>query len=416
MLRSMLSLLRQVIRKLIARRQLDAYCLLRALNQHPQERCDPTTLLKNVADIMRWGLQPTKYIIWLRQDPLAQNDPLLIWIGTKPPSFLTETKYEYCVHESTLPSSALKDVPLRTAFIEAGITLVTPVINRREVIGWLGIGPSRRGQLYSAETCRFLEILAHEVAMALQAMRLEAELERSVTQLRQAYQRLIQTQEDERCRLAGVLHDETLQQLADLSVRLGLLRHQHDVEPSDWDDLQRRLARADRRLREIVRGIHPAILSDLGLIEAVIALFEASPFNQVKSSVHIELGVMGFNEQRLPDQELELALYRFTQNALFNALAHGHPSRIEVIFNWGTDAVEVQIKDDGCGTNITVEAAARAGHFGLLTMRERIEAFGGKFVLSSKRGQGTQVIGCVPLTRATPAPGHVAYYTFECPL
>jgi signal transduction histidine kinase len=62
---------------------------------------------------------------------------------------------------------------------------------------------------------------------------------------------------------------------------------------------------------------------------------------------------------------------------------------------------------------ITIEEAVQAGHFGLLTMRERIKAVGGEFRLVSGPGQGTQVLGCVPLTTPSPAPDHVEQYTIE---
>jgi signal transduction histidine kinase len=75
--------------------------------------------------------------------------------------------------------------------------------------------------------------------------------------------------------------------------------------------------------------------------------------------------------------------------------------------------VEVQVKDDGCGMTTTIEEATRAGHFGLLTMRERIEALGGNFVASSTPGRGTQMIGRVPVTSPSPAPGQIDRYTFD---
>ncbi|HXV43302.1 MAG TPA: ATP-binding protein [Anaerolineae bacterium] len=234
-----------------------------------------------------------------------------------------------------------------------------------------------------------------------------------MSQLRRAYQQIIQAQENERRQLAERLHDETLQHLADLSVRMGLLRNQSQIKPADLDDLQKRLARTDRCLREIIRGMHPAVLVDLGLIEAVIAFLEALPLTQPTVPLRIELGVIGFNEQRLPDQQLELALYRFTQNAIMNALTHGKPSYIRVGIKWGLDAVEVRVEDNGCGLATTIEEAVRAGHFGLLTMRERIGALGGRFTASSAPGQGTQVSGRIPLSMPSPAWGQVDHYTFE---
>ncbi len=410
----MLSTPSRARRQFLFRQRPGVHRLLCALNQQIQEASEPATLLESIAAAARWALNPTGCLIWLRQDPFYEHSPA--WIGPKPPPELADCNYEACTQQSVLPVARLKDNLLRTTFLEAGMSLVTLMSYQGEVIGWLGIGPPRRAQAYSIEKQIFLEVLACQAAMAIHNLRLQTKLESSVTQLRRAYQQIIQAQENERRQLAETIHDETLQHLADLSVRLGLLRSQSKVKPTALDDLQTRLARADRGLRGVVRGVHPAVLSDLGLIEAVIAFLETTPLDHSRSSIRpirVELCVTGFKEQRLPDQKLELALYRFTQNATANALTHGKPDHIKVEFNWDSDSVEVRVTDDGCGMSITVEEAVRAGHFGLLTIRERIETLAGSFVLSSEPGQGTQLIGRVPLTAPSPAPGQVDIYTFE---
>ncbi len=411
----MLSTSRKEARQFFFRKQSGVHYLLRALNQQIQEASGATALLESIAATVRRALNPTDCLIWLRQNPFEPDKHIPAWIGFRPPAGLANRNYQPCVQPGVLPVAGLEDSLARVALLEANMNIVTLINYRKEVIGWLGVGPPRRGQIYSAAERTFLEVLAFQSAVTIHNLRLQIKLESSVTQLRRAYQQIIQAQEKERCQLAGTLHDETLQHLADLSVRLGLLRSQSQITPADLDDLQTRLAGADRRLREVVRGVHPAVLSDLGLVEAVIAFLETVPFNHVRAAiepVRIELHVTGFNEQRLPDQNLELALYRFIQNATANALAHGKPSHIKIEFNWNLDSVEVRVTDDGCGMDTTVEEAARAGHFGLLTMRERVETFDGRFVLVSRPGQGTQVTGCVPLTALSPAPGQVDIYTF----
>jgi signal transduction histidine kinase len=221
------------------------------------------------------------------------------------------------------------------------------------------------------------------------------------------------TQEAERRQLAEALHDETLQHLSDLSVRLGLLRTRQRAEPADLEDLQMRLAQADQRLREIVRGLHPSVLSDLGLIEAIIAFFETVSLSTLTTSVQIELQIEGFGSQRLPDQGVELTLFRFVQNAATNALVHGLAERIVVLFTWGQDCIEVRVEDDGRGMKTTLAEAVRSGHFGLLSMRERIMAHGGAFHLASTPGQGTRIAGWIPLATASPEPAHIERYTFQ---
>ena len=219
----------------------------------------------------------------------------------------------------------------------------------------------------------------------------------SLTQLRQAYQHLLQNQEAEKRALAHELHDETLQQLADISVRIGLMKTQHTADIASLDDLQARLAHADYRLREIVRGVHPAVLVDLGLVEAIISFLESLTIDVQSRSIRIMLSISGFGQDRLPDQAIELTLYRFVQNAVANALRHAQPEHIDIKLIWRTERIEAYISDDGCGMQQCLSDAIRAGRFGLLSMRERVLNHGGTFDLNTASGEGTQVIGSIPL-------------------
>lgn len=388
--------------------------LLCALNQQIQASSDLTALLESVVAAVCEALNPKGCLIWLRADPDGSDGRITRWSGGRPPAYLLESGYEPHFLGNISAVAGLKDTLLRTALLEAGMCLVIPLIYQEQsLIGWLGVGPLQPGHRYSPEKQCFLEILGFQAALAIQSLRFKTDLESSVFQLRRAYQQSIQTQENERRQLAEALHDETLQHLADISVRLGLLRSRAEIRPADLEDVQARLAKADRYLREMVRGVHPAILSDLGLIEAVIAFLETLTLNHCPVAVRVELRVCGFGEQRLPDQNLELALYRFMQNGVVNALTHARPDYIRVELVWGQGTVEVQVKDDGCGLNTTIEEAARAGHFGLLSMRERIEALGGNFAAASTPGRGTQMIGRIPLTVSSPAPEQVERYVFD---
>lgn len=372
------------------------------------------TLLEIMADSLRQIVDPTSLTIWLRQEMFKMEPPSLLWIGRRPPPFIDTLDDRTCYPSSLCRVSRLKNSAFKAALQQAGIVLVEPIMAYGECLGWLGLGPPRYGSGYSVAKQNLVESVVCQSALALSNRRLQTELKSSVTQLRRAYQQIIQTQENERRQLAETLHDETLQHLADVSVRLGLLIRENASCPCPitLNDIQTRLAKTDRSLRELVRGVHPAVLSDLGLVEAVIAYLESLPSNNAASTPRIELIVTGFSQERLPDARIELTLYRFIQNATANALTHGRPQQININLWWDSASVGVTIKDDGCGTITTVEAAARAGHFGLLTMRERIEAFAGVFSFCSERGQGAHVTGRIPVGVSSPAPGLVERFIF----
>ena len=392
----------------------DSVTLLRSLAQPFPATDEPATLIEDIAARIRQTLRPTRCVIWLFTDADEGDYPTVAWIGARPPPEVscrqTNARPE---KPGVRPVSCLAGGPLQVACVEAGLSLVTPLLAQGELAGWLGVGPAKHGRAYPPEICYFLEVLADRVAAHLHTERLRQRLGRSVWELRRAYRQVIKAQEQERCLLAGLLHDETLQHLADLSVRLGLLRSRPETDPAGLVDLQQRVARTDRRLREIVRGVHPAILTDLGLVEAVIAFLETVALQPQGPLPRITLTIEGFGEARLPEAGLELALYRVAQNAVTNALKHGQPSQLDLHLGWGDKVVELRVQDDGFGTEMTIEAAARAGHFGLLTMRERIEAFGGTFALHSERGSGVRVVAVVLVSLPTPAPRQIERYVID---
>lgn len=404
----------QAIWPFFSRKRFQVHPLLRALKNHPPKKgAEVRYLLQSIVDAADQTLRPTCCFIWLRKAEFTEGEGIPAQVRLNPLADLADECDELPIEVGVWSVLDLKKRHLRATLLEAGVKLVVPLSYQETVIGWLGLGRPRRGRGYNADEETFLEILAHQGATAIYAIWLRTKVADYMMLLRQAYRQTIQTQEAERRQLSETLHDETLQHLADISVRLGLLHNGNKVDLADLDDLRLRLANADRRLREIVRGLHPAVLSDLGLVEAVITFFEGISLNICKSPVKVELLVVGFDGQRLPDQELELTLYRFVQNATTNALTHANPDTIQVIFDWGVDSVEVLVKDNGCGMRTSLEEAVRTGHFGLLSMRERIEAQGGTFRLSSTPNRGTQVTGCIPLSVPAPALEQTERYILE---
>jgi len=383
------------------------------LNRRIQAATDVKSLLSSLIELVKAVLKPGYCFIWLRREMIPGDWSAQTLARFQAPACLCGHVEADWLKPGTRSVANMNRGVLRTALIEARAYLVTPIIYQNTVLGWLGLGQPEQGSTYDSGQSVFLELLADQGGQALYCFWLETNLAAHVELLQQAYCQAIQTQETERRQLAENLHDETLQHLADISVRLGLIRSQKQGEPAALADLHNRVYNADRRLREIVRGMHPAILSDLGLIDAIIAFFESVPLMNGATTVSVLLVARGFGPCRLPDQGLELALYRFVQNAACNALSHAHPKQIRVRLCWDAEAVEVAVDDDGCGMRQTLEEAVRAGHFGLLSMRERIKAHSGSFYLYSQPGGGTLVRGRVALPTPSPAPQAVDRYLFE---
>jgi signal transduction histidine kinase len=200
---------------------------------------------------------------------------------------------------------------------------------------------------------------------------------------------LVAAADRERRRLERDLHDGAQQRLVSLSVQLRLLASR--IAPgSEAEQLlagaRNELAASLRELRDLARGIHPAILSDRGLPAALEALAARAP---LRVGLHVELN------GRAPEP-VELAAYYLVSEALTNTLKHSNATSAAVsVVRRGTRLV-VEVADDGAG------GADRDSGFGLRGLSDRLEALGGQLEISSPPGTGTTLRAEIPLELAHP--------------
>ncbi|MCW3015055.1 MAG: histidine kinase [Solirubrobacterales bacterium] len=197
--------------------------------------------------------------------------------------------------------------------------------------------------------------------------------------------RIVASADEARRQIERDLHDGTQQQLVTLALEL---RAANAMEPPDMDELRAQLARTERglgealeELREISRGIHPAILSRGGLERALRALAR-------RSAVPVELDLRA--EQRLPEP-VEVAAYYVVSEALTNAARHAHASVVHVELDTRDGTLRLAIRDDGIGR------ADLGRGSGLVGLSDRIEALGGTFEVTSPAGSGTTLLIEMPL-------------------
>ncbi|HXV57717.1 MAG TPA: histidine kinase [Gaiellaceae bacterium] len=201
--------------------------------------------------------------------------------------------------------------------------------------------------------------------------------------IRASRARIVQAADAERKRLARNLHDGAQQRLASLSLLLRLARANVAVDPDHAErllgDAAVELDAALRELRELARGLHPAILGDHGLRRALELLVERAPFPvRVDAPAH-----------RLPEQ-VETAAYYIASEGLANASKHAEPQSAAVVVAREEDSVSVEVRDDGKG------GADPAGS-GLVGLRDRAEALGGHLTVESPPGEGTTLRAVLPL-------------------
>ncbi|HET9016579.1 MAG TPA: PAS domain-containing sensor histidine kinase [Thermomicrobiaceae bacterium] len=232
---------------------------------------------------------------------------------------------------------------------------------------------------------------------------------RDVTEQRQrqsgleAYTRqIVQAQEDERKRIARELHDSSLQAIVLLCRRLDLLEVSGRELPAATRDGLTEVRQAAEEiaaeLRRFSRDLRPSVLDDLGLVAA--ARWLVSDLER-RAGVHGSLVVYG-DERRLPP-DVELGLFRITQEALRNVERHAAASNVSVTLAYEPEEVSLTIEDDGRGLPVDpLPTSAMAGKLGVLGMRERARLLGGNVRVSSTPGAGTRVQALLPCP-ASPA-------------
>ena len=224
-------------------------------------------------------------------------------------------------------------------------------------------------------------------ALALENERLAAELRARYDDLRAASARLVAAGDAARRRIERDLHDGAQQRLVSLSVTLNLARK--NAEPGSraaelLDRAVEELTAGLAELRELARGIHPALLTERGLDPALESLAARAPL-----PVTISASVEG----RLP-QPVEAAAYFVVMEALTNVAKYASASAAEVRVEQVDGYVVVGVQDDGVG------GADPAAGSGLAGLADRVAALGGRLVVESPPGGGTVVRAELPARRS----------------
>ncbi|MHB9091254.1 MAG: sensor histidine kinase, partial [Chloroflexota bacterium] len=219
-------------------------------------------------------------------------------------------------------------------------------------------------------------------------------LELANAQLQRLALQVLSAQEEERKRIARELHDETVQVLSLLLVRLKLLRREGDREARDrqLEDATQLALQAADGLRRIARDLRPPAIDDLGLVSALA--WYASAFKETHG-LAVDFSADGLSER--PTPEVELALYRIAQEALSNVAKHARARKVWVQLLRTADSLTALVEDDGCGFDVNAVRASRKVGMGLFGMEERASVLGARLIIDSRPGAGTKVRVDVPL-------------------
>jgi len=212
---------------------------------------------------------------------------------------------------------------------------------------------------------------------------------------------LIMAQENERQRIARELHDHLAQ---DLSLARADLERIHCALSHDGPCRTRipaiaeRLTGAIRGIRDLAYGLLPPGLTELGLVETVLAHCEEF---SLRHGIAVDVFADGLTGVDF-DFDTQINIYRLIQEALNNVRKHARASRVAIRMLGSYPSLIVRIEDDGCGMDPDA-CQTRTGtgrRMGLWSMRERVRLLGGTIVFKSKPGQGLQIRIETPINRS----------------
>jgi signal transduction histidine kinase len=274
--------------------------------------------------------------------------------------------------------------------------------HHRELVGLLGLADRPSG--YDAGAMEFLAPVLVTCGTLLASARAdrrrhqaEHALHESQGELRLLAGKLLSAHEEERSALARELHDDLSQRLAALAIETAMLevdcRSAPEPARKRLRDVKDRLVEVSTDVHNISRRLHPAILRDLGLSDAIQS--ECLRFSE-REGIQVEF--LGQDVPNLPS-EVAICLYRIAQEGLRNIAKHAKAEEAHVTLLGEGAAVVLSIRDSGAGFDVA--SARSSGGVGLASMRERAWLVRGDIAVRSRPGQGTTIDVRVPLDTET---------------
>jgi signal transduction histidine kinase len=344
-------------------KRLDGYQVITRFGAMLEAAPGPDDLLPRLADAIRQGLA----VQWAR---------VRLDLGPMP---------------SVVASSGLGEGAGR----EAHAACVVPLVYAGTTLGSIECGPRRDGPLL-AEDRRLLATLAAQAATTASNMSLTAQLSdrldvirRQADDLAASRARLVQAQHAERRRIQRDLHDGAQQDVVVLTATLALARERLRRGDPRADEtltqLQRDLVDLLARLRELAHAIHPPVLADSGLLEAIEAQATRLPLEVV---IEADPALRGVRYS----EHIESTTWYLVSEALTNVVKHARAEQVRISLTQPDGLLTVEVSDNGQGF-----APASARGLGLAGLADRISTAGGTLLVDSQPGRGTTVHAEIPL-------------------
>lgn len=265
-----------------------------------------------------------------------------------------------------------------------------PLLADHTVLGVLLVGSTTQDATFEQREQHLLQSIVAQAALAIQnAMLFE--------DLRQMSRRLLQAEEVQRRRIACELHDEVGAMLTSLQLSLRMNPAREAAARRELKESEAIVARLLEQVRHLSLTLRPSLLDDLGLVAALLWLFERY---ETATRINVQFQKNFTPETRFPP-EIETAVFRIVQEALTNVARHAETDTVQVLLFKEPGALVFHVIDEGRG----FEPGERIESTGLNGMQERAALLEGTLEIESTPGEGTRISGRLPLSfKDTPTP------------
>lgn len=265
-----------------------------------------------------------------------------------------------------------------------------------QMLGLLLLGAKLDGQELGKSDIEILKVIVQQSQMTLENTRLLRESQNQVSMISRLHMQVIRSREGERNRLARDLHDLIIQMLIAINLKIHNMTHDRiNIQDEDMLSTQEEIHQVIKDLRQICADLRPANLELSGLVSAIQS--KAAEIEQ-KAGFRISFLFEGNEDQEICE-ESKLCVYRFVQECLLNVQKHARAEIVQLWVHITSETVTVNVIDDGVGFVVPINLSflTEEKHFGLVGLKELVEAAKGTMQVTSKPGEGCTVSVQVPV-------------------
>ncbi|MFQ5860436.1 MAG: ATP-binding protein [Dehalococcoidia bacterium] len=336
-------------------------------------------------------VQPAELESALAGVRLSREGPIVAWL-TREGKALRRDTIAINPEFKSLWKTEMED--LNTLDME----LFCPLRSKGILVGILAVGKKHSTTPYSNDDIDLLMTMATQAAITIENARILDDLKKERARVEQLLAKTVLAQEEERKRVSVELHDSVAQWLVGASYRIqtcnALLARTSDPKViRELQEIATTIQESVKALREVMVGLHPPDLDELGFVPALGQMMEGLK----REGIGAQLQVDG-TPVRLPPH-METAVYRVVQEAITNVRKHAAATQVKAKLWFDPDQIRVEISDNGKGFDLfhTLGSALSQRHMGLLGMRQRVETLGGSLRIRSNYGAGTSVLLTLPV-------------------